>query len=146
MAGRSPGQCEADEVTRPALAIRVALLTRSPVAPAGGTRVRHLGDGRCARAGSARSRSIGILREQEAGASRAEPCREHGIGDATFDEGKARCGGLELSGAERRRALEDENAKLKRRLAEAMPDNAALKDPLRTDRPRPRRAGKWCGG
>jgi putative transposase len=87
---------------------------------------------------------IGILREQEAGASTV--CREHGIGDATFDEGKARCGGLELSGAERLRALEDENAKLKRLLAEAMPDNAALKDPLRTNRPRPRRAGKWCGG
>ena len=74
---------------------------------------------------------IGILREQEAGASTAEVCRKHGISDATFYKWKARYGGLELSEAKRLRALEDENAKLKRLLAEAMLDNAALKDLLR---------------
>ena len=74
---------------------------------------------------------IGILREQEAGASTAEVCRKHGISDATFYKWKARYGGLELSEAKRLKALEDENGKLKRLLAEAMLDNAALKDLLR---------------
>ena len=74
---------------------------------------------------------IGVLREQEAGASTAEVCRKHGISDATFYKWKARYGGLELSEARRLRALEDENGKLKRLLAEAMLDNAALKDLLR---------------
>jgi len=74
---------------------------------------------------------IGILREQEAGASTAEVCRKHGISDATFYKWKARYGGLELSEAKRLRALEDENGRLKRLLAEAMLDNAALKDLLR---------------
>ena len=74
---------------------------------------------------------IGILREQEAGASTAEVCRKHGIGDATFYKWKARYGGLELSEAKRLKALEDENGKLKRLLAEAMLDNAALKDLVR---------------
>ena len=74
---------------------------------------------------------IGILREQEAGASTAEVCRKHGISDATIYKWKARYGGLELSEARRLRALEDENGKLKRLLAEVMLDNAALKDLLR---------------
>ncbi len=74
---------------------------------------------------------IGVLREQEAGASTAEVCRKHGISDATFYKWKARYGGLELSEARRLRALEDENGRLKRLLAEAMLDNAALKDLLR---------------
>ena len=74
---------------------------------------------------------IGILREQEAGATTAEVCRKHGISDATFYKWKARYGGLEVSEAKRLKALEDENAKLKRLLAEAMLDNAALKDLLR---------------
>jgi len=74
---------------------------------------------------------IAILREHEAGASTAEVCRKHGISDATFYKWKARYGGLEVSEAKRLRALEDENGKLKRLLAEAMLDNAALKDLVR---------------
>jgi putative transposase len=74
---------------------------------------------------------IAILREQEAGASTAEVCRRHGISDATFYKRKARYGGLEVSEARRLKALEDENARLKRLLAEAMLDNAALRDLLR---------------
>ena len=74
---------------------------------------------------------IGILREQEAGVSTAELCRKHGISDASFYKWKARYGGLEVSEAKRLKALEDENAKLKRLLAEAMLDNAALKDLVR---------------
>jgi putative transposase len=71
---------------------------------------------------------IGILREQEAGRPTAEVCRKHGISDATFYKWKAKYGGLEVSEARRLKALEDENAKLKKLLAEAMLDNAMLKD------------------
>ena len=71
---------------------------------------------------------IGILREQEAGAKTADVCRKHGISSATFYKWKARYGGLEISDAKRLKSLEDENAKLKRLLAEAMLDNAMLKD------------------
>jgi putative transposase len=71
---------------------------------------------------------IGMLREQEAGLRTAEVCRKHGISEATFYKYKAKYGGLEVSDAKRLRALEDENAKLKKLLAEAMLDNAVLKD------------------
>lgn len=71
---------------------------------------------------------IGILREQEAGAKTADVCRKHGISGATFYKWKARFGGLEVSDAKRLKALEDENAKLKKLLAEAMLDNAMLKE------------------
>ena len=71
---------------------------------------------------------IGILREQDAGAKTADVCRRHGISSATFYKWKARYGGLEVSDTKRLKALEDENAKLKKMLAEAMLDNAMLKD------------------
>ena len=71
---------------------------------------------------------IAILKEQEAGMPTVEVCRRHGISDATFYKWKAKFGGLEVSEAKRLRQLEDENAKLKKLLAEAMLDNAALKD------------------
>jgi len=73
---------------------------------------------------------IGILREQEAGSPTAEVCRRHGISTATFYAWKAKFGGMEVSDAKRLRSLEDENAKLKRLLADAMLDNAGLKDLL----------------
>jgi putative transposase len=68
------------------------------------------------------------LREQEAGATTANVCRKHGISEATFYKWKAKFGGLEVSDAKRLKALEDENAKLKKLLAEAMLDIAVLKD------------------
>jgi putative transposase len=71
---------------------------------------------------------ISILREQEAGMATAEVCRKHGISSATFYAWKAKFGGLEVSEAKRLRTLEEENAKLKKLLAEAMLDNAVLKD------------------
>ena len=71
---------------------------------------------------------IGILREQEAGLKTAEVCRKHGISSATFYNWKAKFGGMDVSDARRLQALEDENAKLKKLLAEAMLDNAMLKD------------------
>ncbi len=71
---------------------------------------------------------IGILREQEAGVATADVCRKHGISGATFYKWKSKFGGLDVSEARRLKVLEDENAKLKRLLAEAMLDNAMLKD------------------
>jgi len=73
---------------------------------------------------------IAILREQEAGATTADVCRRHGISEATFYAWKAKFGGLSVSEARRLKTLEDENAKLKRMLADAMLDNVALKDLL----------------
>ena len=60
----------------------------------------------------------------------AELCRKHGISEATFYAWKAKYGGLEVSEAKRLKGLESENAKLKKLLADAMLDNAALKDLL----------------
>ena len=71
---------------------------------------------------------IGILREQEAGAKTADVFREHRISSATFYKWKANYGGLDVSDAKRQKALEDENSKLKKLLAEAMLDNAILRD------------------
>jgi len=71
---------------------------------------------------------IGILREQEGGVTTAEVCRRHGISSATFFKWKAKFGGMDVSDARRLKALEDENAKLKKLLAEAMLDVAMLKD------------------
>ncbi len=71
---------------------------------------------------------IGILREQDAGAKTADVCRKHGISSATFYKWKARYGGLDVSEARRLRALEEENARLKKLLADAMLDNAMLKE------------------
>lgn len=73
---------------------------------------------------------IGVLKEQEAGAKTADLARRHGVSEATIYNWKAKYGGLEVSETKRLRALEDGNAKLKRLLAEAMLDNAGLKDLL----------------
>ena len=63
-------------------------------------------------------RIIGMLREQESGANTAELCRRHGIISATFYAWKAKFGGMDVSDAKRLKALEEENARLKRLLAE----------------------------
>ncbi|KJF67033.1 transposase [Ensifer sp.] len=73
---------------------------------------------------------IGVLKEQEAGAKAADLCRRHGISEATFYNWKAKYGGMEVSEAKRLKALEDENAKLKKLLAEQMLDTAALRELL----------------
>ena len=73
---------------------------------------------------------ISILKEHEAGVPVSDLCRKHGVSDASIYKWKARFGGMEVSEAKRLRALEDENAKLKRMLADAMLDNVALKDLL----------------
>lgn len=71
---------------------------------------------------------IAILKEHEAGLPTAEVCRKHGISHASFYKYKAKFGGMDVSDARKLRALEDENGKLKRLLAEAMLDNSILKD------------------
>lgn len=71
---------------------------------------------------------IGILREQEAGSKTADVCRKHGVSSATFYKWKAAYGGMDVSQARKLKVLEDENARLKRLLADAMLDNAVLKE------------------
>jgi putative transposase len=71
---------------------------------------------------------IGVLKEAEAGVKIADLCRKHGISDATYYNWKAKFGGMTVSDAQRLKALEAENSKLKRLLADSLLDNAALKD------------------
>jgi len=73
---------------------------------------------------------IGILKEQEAGVKATDLCRKHGISSPTFYKWKAKYGGLEVSEARRLKALEDENSKLKKLLAESILDVAALRELL----------------
>lgn len=71
---------------------------------------------------------IALLKEQESGVKMVDVCRRHGISEATFYKYKAKFGGMDVSDARRLKALEEENAKLKKLLAEQMLDNAILKD------------------
>ena len=73
---------------------------------------------------------IGILKEHQAGLSAKDLCRKHGISDATFYKWRSKYGGMEVSDARRLKALESENAKLKKMLAEQMLDVATLKEML----------------
>jgi putative transposase len=73
---------------------------------------------------------IGILKEHEAGLPAAELCRKHGISDATFYKWRAKYGGMDVSGAKRLKAVQEENAKLKKLLAESMLDVATLRELL----------------
>ena len=71
---------------------------------------------------------VAILREQEAGAKTADVCRRHGVSSATFYAWKAKYGGMDVSQARKLKVLEEENGRLKRLLADAMLDNAVLKE------------------
>jgi putative transposase len=82
-------------------------------------------------AGLRRSRLVGILQEHDAGAATAALCRQHGISEQTFYRWKQKYGGLDRGDATRLKALEDENARLKRLVAEQALDNQILKDLLR---------------
>ena len=73
---------------------------------------------------------IGILREQEVGGKTADVCRKHGISGATFYKWKSKFGGLDVSEARRLKSLEDENAKLKKLLADQMLEASALRELL----------------
>jgi putative transposase len=71
---------------------------------------------------------IGILQEHEAGAKCADLCRKHGMSEGTFYAWKAKYSGMTVSEAKRQKALEDENLKLKKLLAEQLPDLAAMRE------------------
>ena len=71
---------------------------------------------------------IAMIKEQEGGVPTAEVCRKHGISTASFYKYKSKFGGMDVSDARKLKAFEDENAKLKKLLAEQMLDNAMLKD------------------
>jgi len=73
---------------------------------------------------------IAILKEQETGVPVADLCRKHGVSNASIYKWKAKYGGMDVSEARRLKALEEENARLKKLLADSMLDNAALKDLL----------------
>ncbi len=73
---------------------------------------------------------IGIMKEHQAGMTAAELFRKHGISDATFYKWRSKFGGMEVSEAKRLKALEEENRKLKKLLAEQMLDVATLKEML----------------
>ena len=73
---------------------------------------------------------IAVLKEHQAGAAVADICRKHGISDATFYTWRSKYGGMEVSDAKRLKSLEEENAKLKKLLAESILDVSTLKDLL----------------
>ena len=73
---------------------------------------------------------IGMIKEQEAGMPTAEMCRKHGLSQGTFYKFKSKYGGMEVSDVAKLSAMEDENAKLKRLLADQMLDDVVLKDLL----------------
>jgi len=73
---------------------------------------------------------IGMIKVQEAGMPTAEVCRKHGLSQGRFYKYKSKYGGMEVSDVAKLKSLEDENAKLKRRLADTMLDNVVLKDLL----------------
>ena len=73
---------------------------------------------------------IGILKEHQAGMSTAELCRKYGVSDATFYKWRSKYGGMEVSEAKRLKSLEEENAKLKKLLAESMMDVSTLREML----------------
>ena len=78
---------------------------------------------------------IGMIKEQEAGLTVAEVCRKHGISPASFYKLKAKYGGMDVSDTRRLKQLEDENAKLKRLVADTMLDVVVLKDLLWSEAP-----------
>ena len=73
---------------------------------------------------------IGILKEHHAGLSAGDLCRKHGISDATFYKWRSKYGGMDVSDARKLKALEEENARLKRLLAESVMDVSTLKEML----------------
>jgi putative transposase len=73
---------------------------------------------------------IGVLKEHHAGLSAGDLCRKHGISDATFYKWRSKYGGMDVSDARKLKALEEENARLKRLLAESVMDVSTLKEML----------------
>jgi putative transposase len=87
-------------------------------------------EGSCMKRRFTEEQIIPLLKQHEAGAPVAEICRQHNVSSATFYKWKSKYGGMEVSEAKRLRQLEEENAKLKRLVADLSLDNVALKDLL----------------
>ncbi|QPM91187.1 hypothetical protein PSAL_024370 [Pseudooceanicola algae] len=87
---------------------------------------------------------IAILKEHEAGLGAKDLCRKHGFSDATFYKWRARFGGMEVSDAKKPKALEAENAKLKKLLAEQMMDVSTLKEMLGMEAGERHRSERAC--
>lgn len=85
---------------------------------------------------------IGVLKEHDLGMKTADLCRKYGISEATYSNWKSKFGGMDVSEAKRLKSLEGENVRLKRLLADAMLDNAALKDLLSKNGDARREAGR----
>ncbi len=88
---------------------------------------------------------IGILREHEAGPKTADLARKHGVSEGTLYNWKSKYGGMDVSEAKRLKQLEDENAKLKKLLAEAMLDASPFRE-LLSQNGRTRRKARGCRG
>ena len=73
---------------------------------------------------------IGILKEHQAGRPAKELCRKHGVSEATFYAWRSKYGGMDVSDARKLKALDEENRKLKKLLAESMLDQATLREML----------------
>ena len=87
-------------------------------------------DGQMKRARFTEAQIIAVLKEHETGTKTADLARKHGISEATIYNWKAKFGGMDVSEARRLKALEEENAKLKKLLAEQMLDGAAMRELL----------------
>ena len=87
---------------------------------------------------------IKVLKEHAAGMSASDLCRKHGISDATFYKWRSRYGGMEISDARKLKALEEENRKLKKLLAETMLDASTLKETVVSSSRRPLPAPRAC--
>lgn len=120
-----------DAFTRfsPALAARFRV-TRHCVFPPDGVRVGPQKDGQMTRARFTEEQIIAVLKEHEAGAKTDDLARQHGISEATIYNWKAKFDGMDVSEAKRLNGQEEENAKLKKLLAEQMLDAAALRELL----------------
>src|SRR5947199_5951080 len=93
-------------------------------------RVRSFEETDMRKSGFTEEQIIKVLKEHAAGLSAADVCRKHGISDATFYKWRSRFGGMEISDARKLKALEEENRKLKKLLAETMLDASTLKEML----------------
>ena len=104
-------------------------------------------DGQMKRARFTEEQIIAVLKDHEAGTKTADLARKHGISEATIYNWKAKFGGMDVSEAKRLKALEEENAKLKKLLAEQMLDAAALRQAQKNGRARRQtRRGGASGG
>lgn len=74
---------------------------------------------------------IGFLKEADTGVAVKELCRRHGFSEASYYLWRSKFGGLEVSDAKRLKALEAENARLKKLLAESVLENEVTREALR---------------